>query len=726
MNHKQKYKKRPESMIFNNERDEVIGFNSVYDRNSAMNTPLTKKMLTDINTENSLAIRCGSGNPGSLIYKSIFNSLEKHPNKENVNNITDNNINILKENDKGNYNTSNILNKKINKNQKLASNLKRKIQNVKNIHSEKTNKVDYYINHTKINNFDNVNQDGKDNLLLNNLNEDILNKDIKYQKYYTNKQNKNNDFSNQNIDYIVNTNFEDLNCENDINNGELKEIPKLKIKTINYQKSEDNLNKNNIIDKEEFMKNIKEINDLEFIDENKNELFTEKDNILSNHEILNDDIELRNKNIDNKSNTGKFYRNKNIIISNKIEKCNTMNKSKSPQSSFVSTTNNSNINNLKYNKNSYNNSNTNKNIRNASITKDKVYNLPNNLEDNKIKISNIGSCNSNLEIINIYGSDLKTNSNYNKKTSPDKSNYLLSKENKEKIHFSTLSNDDKERIEKNSGNIPEKNKINLNINNNIDIPFKTKFQNYNNMNNILNNNFDNINNNFDKSMGSNNYKARGNSQYINMSNNSDNYIELKEKYGKLKKQLNQKNTLIDNFRKIINEYKKKNDKLLEENKQLQENSKTKQITLLEKIKEYQKEIHILKNNIELLKRNNTKNNKNQNYNINIYNSTDLFNQINNLKEEIEKYKKENNNLKILAIRYKNKINLMSNSNQIKYENNLSNRLYSTKEKDKSNKKSYSVSKSKKRIRASSLSKKNFEEDDINSENSNHISRFILF
>ena len=728
MSYKQNLKKKPEPMAFSNNRNENR-INRNYDRISAINTPLNNKML-EINIGNTFINK--NENPlEGLIYKSIFNSLEKNALKENINNISDNNFNLLQEREKRKYYVSN---KKISNNKKYTLNIKKQLQDIKNEQFENSNDLDNNINHSKINN---VSKD-EFNDLLNNYSGSILNKDIQYKKQYSPKQSSNNENSTKKINYIVNTDFTDLNFEKDINNEDFQEIPQTNKKTLNYQKSEDNLNKNNILDKQEFMKNIKEINDLEFIDEDKNEPFTQKD-ILSNNEYMNKNNYLRNNKIENIINTGRNDRNKNLILPNKKEKSMAMNSIKSPQNSFISTTNNSNFNNFIYNKNSYNSSNANKKaiIRKEKLNSNNLSNHDINFNDNKMKISDISKTNNNSVLKNDKNSmDINTNLFYSKTNFPEKNdNYLLSLENNEQNHFSTLSN---EEIEKSfSSNNPKKNKNNLNIKNNyIDYMIQTKNQNYknmiNNLNSFSNNNLDDINNEFYKSLGNNNFNTRGNSQYVNMNNKSDNYnyLDLKEKYEKLKEEIKKKNILLNRFTKIIGEYKKRYNNLLEKNKQLQEESKTKQITLLEKIKEYQKEIYILKNNIDLLKRNNTKNNKNENYNINIYNSTDFINQINKLKEELEKYKKENNNLKILAIKYKNN-NLNANSNkEAKNENNLRNRFYFLEEKEKNNKydkKSYSVSKPKKRIRASSLSKKNFEEGDLDiPSDNNHISSFMLY
>ena len=332
MSYKQNLKKKPEPMAFSNNRNENR-INRNYDRISAINTPLNNKML-EINIGNTFVNK--NENPlEGLIYKSIFNSLEKNALKENINNISDNNFNLLQEREKRKYYVSN---KKISNNKKYTLNIKKQLQDIKNEQFENSNDLDNNINHSKINN---VSKD-EFNDLLNNYSGSILNKDIQYKKQYSPKQSSNNENSTKKINYIVNTDFTDLNFEKDINNEDFQEIPQTNKKTLNYQKSEDNLNKNNILDKQEFMKNIKEINDLEFIDEDKNEPFTQKD-ILSNNEYMNKNNYLRNNKIENIINTGRNDRNKNLILPNKKEKSMAMNSIKSPQNSFISTTNNSNF-----------------------------------------------------------------------------------------------------------------------------------------------------------------------------------------------------------------------------------------------------------------------------------------------------------------------------------------------------------------------------------------------
>ena len=97
MNYNENYTKSNDKLFNNNNRIENTGIKRNFDRISAINSPLTKQILTEINLENN-NINNLDKNFGCLIYKSIFNSLEKKPKKDNLNNITtDNDINILQE-----------------------------------------------------------------------------------------------------------------------------------------------------------------------------------------------------------------------------------------------------------------------------------------------------------------------------------------------------------------------------------------------------------------------------------------------------------------------------------------------------------------------------------------------------------------------------------------------------------------------------------------------------
>ena len=75
MEHKENIKNKKDKLTFSNKRGENIGLNRNYDGISAMNTSLTKKMLTEANIDNNIIKNDKIF--GCLIYKSIFNSIDK-------------------------------------------------------------------------------------------------------------------------------------------------------------------------------------------------------------------------------------------------------------------------------------------------------------------------------------------------------------------------------------------------------------------------------------------------------------------------------------------------------------------------------------------------------------------------------------------------------------------------------------------------------------------------
>ena len=143
MNFSENYKKRVDKPSYNaNNRNEKPGIKRNFDRISAINSPLTEKMLTEINLEINNSNKLEK-QFGSLIYKSIFNSLEKGK-KDNLNNkTTDNDININNLQEKENRkNYISHTNKKIIKNIKLNINLINDI----NIAKQDNNKNNLYSN----------------------------------------------------------------------------------------------------------------------------------------------------------------------------------------------------------------------------------------------------------------------------------------------------------------------------------------------------------------------------------------------------------------------------------------------------------------------------------------------------------------------------------------------------------------------------------------------------
>ena len=699
---------RNEKTNYGNSRQENTGTNHNLDRISAMNTPLTKKMLTEAKIDNK--INKTEKYIGCLTYKSIFNLLENYPDKDDLNNIIDNNK-ILKDN-KSNY-SSNTSNKKINKNQKYSINLKKSFQNINNETPEKYNDDIYY--NMDDGNLNNINIEFNQNF-INDNNSILLSNDIKYQKQYEPNLNTKKSLSNS-----INNNYSKNYNEYNENKNLLK-----------YQKSEENLKKIGILDKKEFIKNIKEINDLDYLEEDNNknqkqEMIPEKE-FSNNNELLKEKDYILNNNKNYKSDlTGKKGKYLNMVLSNNNKD---ITKIKSPQNSFISTTNNSRLNNVLLQKNTYNNFINNKNKRNRSIGRENKYmnnlsNIENNIND--IDLGKMTSNNYILKKNNTYNLNFgfNTNSYYNKNLIENNNNYNILSKYEEQNHFSTLSNADNDRSYSTNKSRKKLNNI-FNKVKNIDSLIQKKIQNNYQSDQIrrFNTNLDSLANEFSKSMGN----KKGDSKINNNSNDSHNYYFTEIQT--LKNELKLKTIIINNYSKIINSYKNKNNSLLKKIKQIQENSKNEQQSLLEQIKEYQKEIYFLKNNINLSKKTSESNNKNENYNINIYNYTDYIKQINELKEELEKYKKENNDLKILAIKYKNNNNnIKTNANfsQTYIDDSSRNRFSSSAALEKKYiQKSFSVSKTKRKLRASSLSKKTFEEGDLDMPlDNNHVSSFIL-
>ena len=395
------------------------------------------------------------------------------------------------------------------------------------------------------------------------------------------------------------------------------------------------------------------------------------------------------------------------------------------------------INNYKSNDINYININKKKcnkmNKRNISVCKknSSLYNSAflKNKEENKtsrmtITNSNNLAQNNNFEFENnprLFPNNLREKHN----------NYVLSPNNNNYISLSSivnlknvLKNNQKTKILSSNNNID---KID---NNNIDLFIQNKMENYYNSTDY-NRKLDDLTNEFSKSVKSNNIimnkiyddnKSNKSFKIINIIENKSSHNirnEFKDNTDILKKEINKKNIIIEKYLKIINEYKLKIDKLLNKNKELLENSEKNQDVLIKQIKIYQNEICNLKrNNYHLTKKNNSR--KNYSINIikdninNIYNCTGNFNdtyieQINELKSQIEKYKVENNNLKILLIKTENNNNMTNNNVQQHLARDSSMEFMGI----KSDKKCNSVSKRKMKSRISISLNKNYEEDKVN-------------
>ena len=151
---------------------------------------------------------------------------------------------------------------------------------------------------------------------------------------------------------------------------------------------------------------------------------------------------------------------------------------------------------------------------------------------------------------------------------------------------------------------------------------------------------------------------------------------------------------------------------MDKNKELLEDSKKNQDALIKQIKVYQNEICNLKRNkYHLGKINNDRKNNSINiindhnikneYSCNCNSHADYIKQIDELKKQIENYKIENNNLKIMLIKAEN-----NNKGEPYLTRDNSMKIIGTKDEKRSN----SVSKSKTKLRISISLKKNYEED----------------
>ena len=191
-------------------------------------------------------------------------------------------------------------------------------------------------------------------------------------------------------------------------------------------------------------------------------------------------------------------------------------------------------------------------------------------------------------------------------------------------------------------------------------------------------------------------------------NQENNVIsKLKEKIKQLNNVIVNKNNKIKAFIKTIKENKEKNDNLVKTNTLLNEENK--------KIKELAIKFRNQLNAFKKLQTQNNMNNQdfsenkvNINYNY-ITNNDKMQTKIKELEKQIEKYKKENNDLKFVLNKYKNRNN---NEGRNTKENLLNkfNRSYNLD--DNKRKTSYSVSKGKKTLSSSFFLSKVFKEDEI--------------
>ena len=476
-----------------------------------------------------------------------------------------------------------------------------------------------------------------------------LNNDINDKKKYFNykRYNKLSLNTSENIKYNINT----FN----------KEGTDLKLNIYSKtQKNEENFDK--MLDKNDFIKNIKEIDDLNYLD----------DIDIKNVEYLSTTENINNFNY--------FGRNNNPLSTDRLIKeidsyNNIQLESKDSKISNLNKNNQMYNFNIDINETFKNDYNINANKENNSKGKYKSK-LVNDMQRNDKKIfSQINKSYKNKFIIS-----------HNPLNDLEKSdNYLLQKETNNR--FSTMSQMDK--------------KI-KSISKNISMQFKELALNNSKLNlkgKAIN--IKNLPNKYTRNVDENIYNSKV------RTNQENNMIsKLKEKIRQLSNVIVGKDNKIKAFIKIIKESKEKNDNLVKNNILLnEENKKIKGIAI-----KFRNQLNVFKN----LKTQNNLNNKDfseNNVNINynyITNNDKMQTKIKELEQQIEKYKKENNNLKLLLNKYKNNNNdRRNNKENLLNKFNSSYQLY-----DNHRKTSYSVSKNKRILSSSFFLSKVFKEDEM--------------
>ena len=423
-------------------------------------------------------------------------------------------------------------------------------------------------------------------------------------------------------------------------------------------KIEENFNK--IINKNDFIKNIKEIDDLNYLDD----IETKNNEYLSMVENINK-LNINGKNYT--YSTDRLMKGFNSFSNNQID----------TKTSNTSILNNNQVNNIIIDTNeNFSNNNYNINEKNENNSKRKYKSrLNNDLKRNEKKVLP----QMNKSYVN------KLVVNHNRINDVDNSdNYLLSKETN---RFSTMSQMD-EKLKSFSKNVSmEFKELVLN---NSKLNSKDKA---NKSNNISNKYLGNIDENI--------YKK-------NIETNQTNNVitKLKEKIKQLNNVIVNQNKKINNFIKMIKENKEKNEKLLKNNISLNEENKKIKVLAI-KLRNQLNVFKNLKTQNNLNNKDFSENNVNINYNY-ITNNDKMQTKIKELEQQIEKYKKENNDLKFLLNKYKNNNDEGRNTKEnLLNKFNTSYQVY-----DNHRKASYSVSKSKRNISSSFFSSKVFKEDEM--------------
>ena len=381
------------------------------------------------------------------------------------------------------------------------------------------------------------------------------------------------------------------NTDNSTKIKEFMDISTNKYETLPVLKRENYLCCNKIIDKNEFIKKIKEIEDLDFseeINKKKYTFFSAKENIKN---IIQGNFFSPSKDkAEERFNTLKTNpKTSRIWVNKKIKTNNYKREGK----------------NIIKQKNSIN-----KIIRKDNLSKEKRNNLKDNIIHNS-KQNNTNLSQNVLKIGNLLP-DL-----YNKKNG-----------NKPKIDIKNLTISTKNRHYNSSSFVSDLlNEKQININNKNDRMNKYKH-----------------------TMEKINEKQECNDYIKNIKNNiENNYIlELKETILKLKNVVKIQKNKINAFEIIVKNYKKQNDLLDKNNDYLiEENWKSKEL-----INKYKAQIMILIKKQNIVDKESNGGKCKINYNDENNNDISLY-KTKELENQIEKYKKEINSLKKLLLKYTN-------------------------------------------------------------------------
>ena len=498
------------SKSHNKEKEDFRNTKDIFNGAGLLSSKLniTKENNTQLNNKEIKPLK-------NLMYKSIFNSSGKkiNINDEEYNNDNDNdNININK--------SGNLENSISEKNYKL-NNFLNKIQNVK------MNKDNIKIKN-KITNISSAHPINFHKRIKNNIS---LQKNITKNMSSNNYTNYNG-FRNNNLlkslDIANNSSFNNFRNLNSFNN---------------FQDEQNKiLGTSNTMNKKDFFKTIKEIEDLDISDD-KNENKFKIGNINNKNKSSNNNI-----NYD-------FIVNRNLNNFNKYEKSNS---EKNRQLNIDMNDNKLFIENYSCQIYDKDNNKIQRIKNNSSLNKidkkDKIINIRKNIPDfNKDESYIYSLSNKKSQIIKF----------------PTDNHLFFSEENKFTPQVSKI-----EKIrEINDQLIPS---ITLNINDNS---YK-----------------DNLKLNLSNNLKYYNVKNKKNNKKTKTNNNSEKKLNLEE----LKNELNQKNKLINNYLKIISDYKKTISQLILKNKKLTENSKK----TINQVKKYQDEIlGLKKENFDLINKN---------------------------------------------------------------------------------------------------------------------------